>query len=216
MGHRSGRGGGARSADRRPPLFVLQSKKVLDLLISDSRFLVSQSALSHTPVSSLACRSPFRTQAEHAGLRHASPTTATASSVQVQLNTQRWVLMDVCGGQTHNLVRSGIESALQDVLELIHGPGCPVCVTPSQVIHFAIALSHRPNTILTSFGDMLRVPGSSKDLFMVKSEGGDVRMVYSPLEAVNIARENPDREVVFLAVGFETTGLWAATSAASP
>ena len=119
--------------------------------------------------------------------------------------TQRWVLMDVCGGQTHNLVRSGIESALQDVLELIHGPGCPVCVTPSQVIDFAIALSHRPNTILTSFGDMLRVPGSRESLLTARSAGGQVRVVYSPIDAVKMASENPSQEIVFLAVGFETT-----------
>ncbi len=121
------------------------------------------------------------------------------------ITSQRWVLMDVCGGQTHNLVRSGIETALMDVLELIHGPGCPVCVTPSQVIDFAIALSHRPNTILTSFGDMLRVPGSHQSMLTARSAGGDVRAVYSPIDALKMAIENPSKEVVFLAVGFETT-----------
>lgn len=119
--------------------------------------------------------------------------------------SQRWVLMDVCGGQTHNLVRSGIESALEDVVELIHGPGCPVCVTPSQAIDFAIALSQRPGTIVTSFGDMLRVPGSRQSLLSARAEGGDVRVVYSPVDAVKMAVENPSHEVVFLAVGFETT-----------
>ncbi|MGB0595922.1 MAG: hydrogenase formation protein HypD [Rubripirellula sp.] len=119
--------------------------------------------------------------------------------------TQRWVLMDVCGGQTHNLVRSGIETALQDALEIIHGPGCPVCVTPSQVIDFAIALSHRPNTILTSFGDMLRVPGSHESMLTARSAGGDIRAVYSPIDALKMAIEHPSKEIVFLGVGFETT-----------
>jgi hydrogenase expression/formation protein HypD len=119
--------------------------------------------------------------------------------------TQPWVIMEICGGQTHSIIKNGIDQVLPKEIELVHGPGCPVCVTPLETIDRAIAIAGRPEVIFCSFGDMLRVPGSSKDLFMVKSEGGDVRMVYSPLEAVKIARENPDREVVFRAVGFETT-----------
>ncbi len=125
---------------------------------------------------------------------------------QIRVNaSRRWVMMDVCGGQTHNLVRSGIETALQDTIELIHGPGCPVCVTAGQVIDFALALSHRPKTIVTSFGDMMRVPGSRQSLLSARAAGGDVRIVYSPIDAVNVAQQNPSHEVVFLAVGFETT-----------
>lgn len=119
--------------------------------------------------------------------------------------TRPWVIMEVCGGQTHAIVRSGIDQVLPDGIELVHGPGCPVCVTPIQTIDMALAIASRPEVIFCSFGDMLRVPGSEKDLFAVKSEGGDVRMVYSPLEAVELARKNPDREVVFFAIGFETT-----------
>lgn len=116
-----------------------------------------------------------------------------------------WNLMEVCGGQTHTLMRSGIDRMLPASLGLIHGPGCPVCVTPLELIDQALAIARRPEVIFTSFGDMLRVPGSTTDLLAVKSAGGDVRMVYSPLDAVKLARENPDREVVFFAVGFETT-----------
>lgn len=119
--------------------------------------------------------------------------------------TRPWVIMEICGGQTHSIIRNGIDQVLPREIELVHGPGCPVCVTPLEIIDKAIAIASRPEVIFTSFGDMLRVPGSQKDLFTVKSEGGDVRTVYSPLEAVNLARENPDREVVFFAVGFETT-----------
>lgn len=119
--------------------------------------------------------------------------------------TQPWVIMEICGGQTHSIIRNGIDQVLPDEIELVHGPGCPVCVTPLEIIDKAIAIARQPEVIFTSFGDMLRVPGSREDLFMVKSEGGDVRTVYSPLEAVKIARENPDKEVVFFAVGFETT-----------
>ncbi len=117
----------------------------------------------------------------------------------------RWNLMEVCGGQTHTLMRSGIDRLLPESVGLIHGPGCPVCVTPLELIDQALAIARRPEVIFTSFGDMLRVPGSTTDLLAVKSAGGDVRMVYSPLDAVKLARENPDREVVFFAVGFETT-----------
>lgn len=122
-----------------------------------------------------------------------------------QLATRKWVMMEVCGGQTHSIIRNGIDQLLPDTVEMIHGPGCPVCVTPLGIIDKALAIASRPNVIFCSFGDMLRVPGSEKDLFRIKSEGGDVRIVYSPLDAVKIARENPDREVVFFGIGFETT-----------
>ena len=122
-----------------------------------------------------------------------------------QLATRKWVMMEVCGGQTHAIIRNGIDQLLPDTIEMIHGPGCPVCVTPLGVIDRALAIAARPNVIFCSFGDMLRVPGSQKDLFRIKSEGGDVRIVYSPLDAVKIARENPDKEVVFFGIGFETT-----------
>lgn len=119
--------------------------------------------------------------------------------------TQKWALMEVCGGQTHSIIRHGIDQLLPDGVEMIHGPGCPVCVTPLETIDRALAIAARPGVIFCSFGDMLRVPGSSQDLFSVKSAGGDVRVVYSPLDALKIARENPDREVVFFGIGFETT-----------
>lgn len=119
--------------------------------------------------------------------------------------SRRWTIMEVCGGQTHSLLRYGIEDELQDLLELVHGPGCPVCVTPILAIEAAIALALRPQTILTSFGDMLRVPGSHKSLLQVRAAGGDVRLVYSPLDAVALAQREPGRQVVFFAVGFETT-----------
>ncbi|MEV6555059.1 hydrogenase formation protein HypD [Nocardia sp. NPDC051756] len=121
------------------------------------------------------------------------------------VTTQRWAIMEVCGGQTHSIIRHGIDQLLPNEIEMIHGPGCPVCVTPLEVIDKALAIAARPGVIFCSFGDMLRVPGSSKDLFHVKSEGGDVRVVYSPLDALNIARDNPDRQVVFFGIGFETT-----------
>jgi hydrogenase expression/formation protein HypD len=116
-----------------------------------------------------------------------------------------WTLMEICGGQTHTVIKSGIDRLLPPEVTLVHGPGCPVCVTPLELIDKAIALARRPEVILTSFGDMLRVPGSADDLLTVKSEGGDVRIVYSPLDAVKMATENPARQVVFFAVGFETT-----------
>jgi hydrogenase expression/formation protein HypD len=119
--------------------------------------------------------------------------------------TRRWVIMEVCGGQTHTIVRQGIDQLVRDAVELIHGPGCPVCVTPLELIDRAVALAGRPEVIFTSFGDMLRVPGSAGDLQQVRSRGGDIRVVYSPLDAVDLARRHPDREVVFFAVGFETT-----------
>lgn len=119
--------------------------------------------------------------------------------------TRRWSIMEVCGGQTHSIIRHGIDQLLPDQIEMIHGPGCPVCVTPLEIIDKALEIAARPGVIFCSFGDMLRVPGSSKDLFRIKSEGGDVRVVYSPLDALNIARENPDKQVVFFGIGFETT-----------
>ncbi len=115
------------------------------------------------------------------------------------------VLMEVCGGQTHAIVKFGIDKLLPPKIELVHGPGCPVCVTPLELIDKAIHIAAKPNVIFASFGDMLRVPGSDKDLFTVKAQGGDIRIVYSPLDAVKIAKDNPDKEVVFFAVGFETT-----------
>jgi len=119
--------------------------------------------------------------------------------------TRRWVLMEVCGGQTHTIVRQGIDELIDGAVELIHGPGCPVCVTPLEQIDRALHLAARPDVIFTSFGDMLRVPGSTIDLQQVRAQGGDVRVVYSPLDAVELARRHPTREVVFFAVGFETT-----------
>lgn len=119
--------------------------------------------------------------------------------------TRPWAIMEVCGGQTHSIIRNGIDQILPDEIEMIHGPGCPVCVTPLEMIDKALAIAGKPDVIFCSFGDMLRVPGSKDDLFKVKGAGGDVRVVYSPLDAVKIARENPEREVVFLAIGFETT-----------
>jgi len=119
--------------------------------------------------------------------------------------TRPWTLMEVCGGQTHAIVKFGIDELLPAQLRLIHGPGCPVCVTPLEVIEKALEIASRPNVIFTSFGDMLRVPGKSEDLLSVKARGGDVRVVYSPLDAVKLAEQNPAREVVFFGVGFETT-----------
>lgn len=121
------------------------------------------------------------------------------------ITTRNWAIMEVCGGQTHSIIRNGIDQLLPDKIELIHGPGCPVCVTPLEIIDKALAIAEKPNVIFCSFGDMLRVPGSEKDLFRIKSEGGDIRTVYSPLDAVKLAVENPEKEVVFFGVGFETT-----------
>ena len=119
--------------------------------------------------------------------------------------TRRWVLMEVCGGQTHTIVKQGLDELLGEAVEMVHGPGCPVCVTPLEQIDKALALASRPDVIFTSFGDMLRVPGSDCDLLQVRARGGSVRIVYSPLDALALARKNPDKEVVFFAVGFETT-----------
>ncbi|MFD4395074.1 hydrogenase formation protein HypD [Kitasatospora sp. NPDC058478] len=119
--------------------------------------------------------------------------------------TRPWALMEVCGGQTHSIIRHGIDQLLPPEVELIHGPGCPVCVTPLEVIDKALEIAARPEVIFCSFGDMLRVPGTGRDLFRVRGEGGDVRVVYSPLDALRIAEENPHWEVVFFGIGFETT-----------
>jgi len=119
--------------------------------------------------------------------------------------TQPWAMMEVCGGQTHSIIRHGLDQLLPDGIELIHGPGCPVCVTPLEMIDKALEIASRPDVIFCSFGDMLRVPGSDRDLFRVKSAGGDVRVVYSPMDALAIARANPNKQVVFFGIGFETT-----------
>jgi hydrogenase expression/formation protein HypD len=119
--------------------------------------------------------------------------------------TRPWTIMEICGGQTHTIVKNGLEDLLPRGITLVHGPGCPVCVTPIELIDKAVALAKRPAVIFCSFGDMLRVPGSSKSLFDVKAEGGDVRIVYSPLDALKLAKTNPACQVVFFAVGFETT-----------
>ena len=119
--------------------------------------------------------------------------------------SRSWTIMEVCGGQTHGLLRYGIESELAETVQLIHGPGCPVCVTPVEAIDLAIHLARRPGVIVASFGDMLRVPGSRSSLLRVRAEGGEVHVVYSPLDAVQLAAREPDRQVVFFAVGFETT-----------
>jgi len=119
--------------------------------------------------------------------------------------TRPWNLMEVCGGQTHSIIRSGLDRMLPSQINLIHGPGCPVCVTPLELVDKAIALAALPEVIFSSYGDMLRVPGSARDLFAVKAAGGDVRIVYSPLDALQIAKDNPAKTVIFFAIGFETT-----------
>lgn len=119
--------------------------------------------------------------------------------------TRKWVLMEICGGQTHSIMRYGLDELLPPEVELVHGPGCPVCVTSLELIDKALAIASQPNVILASYGDMLRVPGSRQDLFSVRAAGGQVRVVYSPLDAVKLARENPEKQVVFFGIGFETT-----------
>lgn len=119
--------------------------------------------------------------------------------------TRPWTLMEICGGQTHAIMRYGLDQLLPPEIELVHGPGCPVCVTPLEQIDRALAIAARPDVIFTSFGDMLRVPGSQEDLFSIRARGGQVKVVYSPLDAVRIAQENPEKQVVFFAIGFETT-----------
>src|SRR6202042_2936598 len=122
-----------------------------------------------------------------------------------RIQTRPWVLMEVCGGQTHSIVKHGIDHLLPDCVDLVHGPGCPVCVTPLEMIDKAHAIARQANVIFCSFGDMLRVPGSNGDLFTIKSLGGDVLLVYSPLDCLKIARANPIKQIVFFAIGFETT-----------
>jgi len=121
------------------------------------------------------------------------------------LVTRPWTIMEICGGQTNTLMKFGIDRLLPDAVTMVHGPGCPVCVTPLELIDRAVAIARRPGVLFTSFGDMLRVPGSESDLLTVKARGGDVRICYSPLDAVKLARIHPESEVVFFAVGFETT-----------
>lgn len=122
-----------------------------------------------------------------------------------EITTRPWTLMEVCGGQTHAIVKFGVDALLPPQITLLHGPGCPVCVTPIEQIDKAVTIARRPDVIFTSFGDMLRVPGTQGDLLTAKSEGADVRMVYSPLDALKLAQTHPDKQVVFFAVGFETT-----------
>jgi len=122
-----------------------------------------------------------------------------------KLVTRDWTIMEVCGGQTHSIVRYGIDQLLPDNVTLVHGPGCPVCVTPVEYVDKAIQIAETPDVIFCSYGDMLRVPGSSSDLLAAKSRGADIRIVYSPMDALDIARANPDKQIVFFAVGFETT-----------
>ncbi len=119
--------------------------------------------------------------------------------------TRSWTIMEICGGQTHAILHYGLDELLPPQIELVHGPGCPVCVTSLELIDKALAIASQPNVIFCSFGDMLRVPGSSQDLFSIRAAGGQVRVVYSPLDAVKIAQQNPEKEVVFFAIGFETT-----------
>lgn len=116
-----------------------------------------------------------------------------------------WVIMEICGGQTHSIMQHGIDQLIPNEIELVHGPGCPVCVTSLELVDKALAIASHPNVIFCSFGDMVRVPGSHGDLFSIKAAGGQVRIVYSPLDAVKIAQQNPDKEIVFFAIGFETT-----------
>ena len=122
-----------------------------------------------------------------------------------RITTREWAIMEICGGQTHAIVKYGVDELLPEKIQLLHGPGCPVCVTPVELIDKAVDIAARPDVIFTSFGDMLRVPGTHGDLLSAKSRGGDVRIVYSPLDALKLAQANPDKQVVFFAVGFETT-----------
>lgn len=122
-----------------------------------------------------------------------------------KITTRKWTIMEICGGQTHAIVKFGIDELLPKNITLVHGPGCPVCVTPVELVNKALEIASRPNVIFCSFGDMLRVPGTDKDLLSVKASGGNVKIVYSPLDAVKLAKNNPGKEVVFFAVGFETT-----------
>ena len=136
--------------------------------------------------------------------RDAAPTRKLAAAI-ARRTTRPWTIMEICGGQTHSIVKFGLDELLPPTITLVHGPGCPVCVTPVELIDAAVALAARPGTTVCSFGDMLRVPGTGADLLTARARGGDVRMVYSPLDAVKLATQLPAREVVFFAVGFETT-----------
>ncbi len=136
--------------------------------------------------------------------RDAGAAQAYAQEIR-RITTRPWTIMEICGGQTHAIVKFGLDELLPKEIELVHGPGCPVCVTPLELIDKAVQIAQRPEVIFCSFGDMLRVPGSEFDLFGVKARGGDVRILYSPLDALKIAKENPAKEIVFFAVGFETT-----------
>ncbi len=139
-----------------------------------------------------------------AGFRNAKLVKTVLQEIR-QTVTQPWTLMEICGGQTHAIMQYGLDQVLPSEIELVHGPGCPVCVTSLELIDQALQIAQQPEVIFTSFGDMLRVPGSKSDLFSVRAGGGQVRVVYSPMDAVKIAAENPDKEVVFFAIGFETT-----------
>ncbi len=119
--------------------------------------------------------------------------------------TRKWVVMEICGGQTHAIMRYGLDQLIPEEIELVHGPGCPVCVTSLELIDKALAIASQPDVIFTSYGDMLRVPGTGRDLFSVRAQGADVRVVYSPLDAIKIAQQNPNKQIVFFAIGFETT-----------
>lgn len=136
--------------------------------------------------------------------RNADLVKKTLSEIH-RITTRQWAIMEICGGQTHAILRYGIDELLPEKIELVHGPGCPVCVTPLELIDKALAIASLPNVIFTTFGDMMRVPGSERDLFSIKADGGQVRIVYSPLDAVRIASENPEKQIVFFAIGFETT-----------
>jgi hydrogenase expression/formation protein HypD len=134
--------------------------------------------------------------------------TELIKSVIAEINhivTRPWVIMEICGGQTHAILRHGLDQLLPPEIELVHGPGCPVCVTSLELVDKALAIASYPDVIFTSYGDMLRVPGSGRDLFTVRAAGGDVRVVYSPLDAIHIAHQNPEKQVVFFGIGFETT-----------
>src|SRR3972149_1869007 len=136
--------------------------------------------------------------------RQAAPVQALLAEIRRTVK-RPWVLMEICGGQTHAILRYGLDQLLPPEIELVHGPGCPVCVTPLEQVDKALAIAALPGVTFTSYGDMLRVPGSGRDLFSVRAAGGDVRVVYSPLDAIRLARDNPDRQVGVFAIGFEAT-----------
>ena len=163
--------------------------------------LAKQSRLLEVPTPEPRAPAPMKYLDEY---RDAEAVRRLAAAIRA-VTTRPWNIMEVCGGQTHAVVRFGLDDLLPPQITLIHGPGCPVCVTPVEIIDQATVIAGRPGVIFCSFGDMLRVPGSQKDLLTVKSEGGDVRIVYSPMDAVELAQKHPDRQVVFFAVGFETT-----------